>query len=283
MLDQEIIRRGFERAAAGFDERDFLHREIRGRLLERLQSIRIEPQRVVDLGAGTGAALEGLHKRFPDSLILPVDLTAAMLRAGPAAGRGICADAARMPLPDASIDAIFSNLMLHHCPDPAAVLAEARRVLRSPGLLLFTTFGPDSLLELGRAWATADRYSHITPFADMHNVGDALLRAGFTEPVVDSQVLTVTYTDFDTLIADLRSAGGTNATPERNRGLTGRDTAQRLRAACVAQADSDGRIPVTIDVVFGLAWASEDVTRRRPGEPIEIPVDQLGRNRRPNP
>lgn len=277
MLDQKLIRRGFERAAAGFDEHDFLHREIRERLLERLEAVRIEPRLVIDLGAGTGAATRALAQRFPEAMIVPIDLTHAMLAAGSATGNALCANAAQLPLPDASADVVFSNLMLHHCPDPAAVLSEVRRALRSPGLLMFTTFGPNSLLELGRAWATADRFTHIAPFADMHNIGDALVRAGFAEPVIDSQVLTITYGAVDSLITDLRNAGSINATPDRNRGLTGRAAGQRLHAACRAQADADGRIPITLDIVFGIAWAGENRPQRNPGDPIEIPLENLGR------
>lgn len=280
MLDQQLIRRGFERAAAGFDEHDFLHREIRSRLLDRLAAVKLEPRTVIDLGAGTGGAVPALEARFPNATVLPIDLTRAMLAAGSMTGREICADAASLPLPDGSVDVAFSNLMLHHCPDPGAILTEARRVLRSPGVLTFTTFGPDSLLELGQAWATADRFSHISPFADMHNVGDALVRAGFTEPVIDSQVLTITYGEVDSLIADLRNAGSVNATPDRNRGLTGRVAAQRLRAACHAQAGPDGRIPITIDVVFGIAWAGDRPSRSDPNEAIEIPLHRIGRSRR---
>jgi malonyl-CoA O-methyltransferase len=280
MLDRKIVRRGFERAAAGFDEHDFLHREIRGRLLERLQAIRIAPSALVDLGAGTGAALPELRASFPDAAILPVDLTHAMLAAGAAAHDGICADAARLPLADGSVDLIFSNLMLHHCPDPPAVLTEARRILRHPGVLLFTALGPSSLLELGRAWATADRFSHITPFAEMHNVGDALVRAGFAEPVLDSQTLTITYRGFETLIDDLRNAGSANATGQRNRGLSGRGVAERLRAACLAQADADGNIPITIEVVFGIAWAGDATPKRGRDGTVEIPLDRLPRARR---
>ena len=278
MLDQQLIRRGFERAAAGFDEHDFLHCEIRARLLDRLAAVRIDPRTVIDLGAGTGGAIPALEARFPKASVLPIDLTRAMLAAGDMTGREICADAARLPLPDRSIDVAFSNLMLHHCPDPAAVLTETRRVLRPPGLLTFTTFGPNSLLELGRAWATADRFSHISPFADMHNIGDALLRAGFAEPVIDSQVLTITYGAVDSLVTDLRNAGSVNATPERNRGLTGRTAAQRLRDACQALADDDGRIPITIDIVFGIAWAGEKPSRPDPDGPIEVPIDRIGRS-----
>lgn len=277
MLDQETIRRGFERAAPGFDEQDFLNREIRGRLLERLHAVSVEPSAVLDLGAGTGAALPELRARFPDAAILQIDITHAMLNAGGASERGICADAARLPLADGSVDVIFSNLMLHHCPDPAGALAEARRVLGHPGVLLFTTFGPNSLLELGRAWATADRYSHIAPFADMHNVGDALVRAGFTEPVIDAQALTITYRRFENLVEDLRNAGSANATEQRNRGLTGRGAAERLRAACYAQADANGHIPITIEVVFGIAWAGDESPRRDHDGPIEIPLERVGR------
>jgi malonyl-CoA O-methyltransferase len=114
----------------------------------------------------------------------------------------------------------------------------------------------------------------------MHNVGDALVRAGFTEPVIDSQVLTITYGEVDSLIADLRNAGSVNATPDRNRGLTGRVAAQRLRAACHAQAGPDGRIPITIDVVFGIAWAGDRPSRSDPNEAIEIPLHRIGRSRR---
>jgi len=276
MLDQKTIRRGFARAAAGFDAHDFLHREIRERLLERLQALRIDPQVVADIGAGTGAALPGLQQRFPAATLVPIDLTPAMLRAGSTGMPRICADAARLPLADAAVDLVFSNLMLHHCHDPAAVLREMRRVLRIPGALLFTTFGSNSLLELGRAWATADRYSHVSPFPDMHDLGDMLLQAGFAEPVIDSQVLTITYGDVDKLITDLRQAGSTNATAGRNRGLTGRAAAERFHLACAAQADAEGRIPLTIDVVFGLAWAGEAARERGP---IEIPLERITRRR----
>ena len=276
MLDQYRISRGFARAAAGFDVHDFLHREIRERLLERLQAFRMEPQVVADIGAGTGGALPALQQRFPAATLLPIDLTAAMLRASNADIRGVCADAARLPLPEAAVDLVFSNLMLHHCPDPTATLSEMLRVLRIPGVLLFTTFGPNTLSELGRAWATADRYSHIVPFPDMHDVGDMLVQAGFAEPVIDSQTLTITYGDVDKLIADLRQAGSTNATAGRNQGLTGRSAGERFRLACAAQADDNGRIPLTIDVIFGVAWTSESARQRGP---VEIPLDRIARRR----
>lgn len=273
MLDQKIIRRGFARAAPDFEEHAFLHREIRGRLLDRLRAVRIEPDAVLDLGAGTGAALAPLRARFPHAMIIPIDLTPAMLAAG--AASGVCADAARLPLADGSVDIVFSNLMLHHCPAPDAVLRETRRVLRPGGVVLFSAFGPTTLLELGRAWATADRFSHIVPFTDMHDLGDALLACGFAEPVLDNQVLTITYGDFQRMVADLRHAGASNPTEGRNRGLTGRTAAVRLRDACHALAGPDGRWPITIEVIFAVAWAADPRPRTGPAGEIEIPLERL--------
>lgn len=275
MLDQKIIRRGFTRAAPDFDEHAFLHHEIRGRLLDRLQTVRIEPTAVVDLGAGTGAALGALRDRFPRATIISIDLTPGMLAAGAAAASGVCADANRLPLADESVDVVFSNLMLHHCPAPEAVLREARRVLRSGGVVLFSAFGPTTLLELGRAWATADRFSHIVPFTDMHDLGDVLLACGFAEPVLDSQALTITYGDFDRMVADLRHAGASNPTEGRNRGLTGRAAGARLRDACHALAGPDGRWPITIEAIFAVAWATDPRPRTGPGGEIEIPLERL--------
>lgn len=273
MIDQQRIRRAFARAATGFDAADFLHREIRQRLLARLLNVAATPERILDLGAGTGGATDGLHQRFPDARIISVDLTPAMLAAG-AKPPAVCADAARLPLADGCIDLIYSNLMLHHCPDPVAALGEARRVLNDSGLMLLTTLGRRSFIELGRAWATADHYTHIAPFVEIQELGDMLAASGFIEPVLDSQTLTVTYDTLDRLLHDLRNAGSTNATSNRNAALTGRNAWRRLAAAYDQLRDPDGKLPVTVEVISGLAWAG---TRR--GD-IEIPIGQIGRTRR---
>lgn len=273
MIDQRRICQAFARAAAGFDTADFLHREIRERLLTRLLAIAATPALILDLGAGTGGATVGLHERFPAARILSVDLSPPMLAAG-GARQAVCADAARLPLTDRCVDLIYSNLMLQHCPDPVTVLGEARRVLADTGLMLFTTLGRASFIELGRAWATADRHTHITPFVDIQELGDLLAASGFIEPVLDSQTLTVTYDSLDRLMHDLRNTGSTNATSHRNAGLTGRDAWRRLAAAYDHQRDKDGKLPVTIEVIFGLAWAGPR------GGDVEIPIGQIGRMRR---
>ena len=280
MLDKDRIRLAFDRAAGAFDANDFLHDEIRGRLFDRLEAIRIEPQQILDLGAGTGRAAPVLAGRYPDADILSLDFSAAMLRQSAAPPRqAVCADAHALPLADASVDMVLSNLMLHHCPDPAAVIAEARRVMTEDGVLLLTTFGHSSFAELGRAWATADRYTHIAPFFDILALGNLLSGQGFTEPVVDSQTLTVTYDNPDRLFRDLKAAGSTNATSGRNRGLTGRGAWQTLVAAYDQLRNPAGQLPVTVEVLFCITWAGR--AHRLDGD-IEVPVaDLIGTRRNP--
>ena len=272
MIDQSLIRHAFARAATQFDANDFLYREVRERLLERLLAITAEPDWIIDLGAGTGTATPDLERRFPTARILSVDSSAAMLAAGTAAPLRLCADAADLPLADGCVDLVISNLMLHHCPDPAAVLTEARRVLSDRGVLLFTTFGRNSLFELGRAWATADPFTHIAPFFDIQDLGDLLAASGFIEPVLDIQTLIVTYDNLAAMMQDLRSAGSTNATDGRNRGLTGRGAWQRLTDAYDQLRGPDGKLPVSLEIIFVLAWAGQ---RNRAGSEIEVSVDAI--------
>lgn len=282
MLDQRRIRTAFERAAKGFDAADFLHREIRDRLFDRLRMVDINPEWILDLGAGTCSGVPNLARKFQASSVVALDFAAPMLAAGahkiagnPAA-TALCAQAASLPFRNQSIDLIFSNLMLHHCPDPGAVLSEARRVIRFPGLLTFTMLGQESLAELRSAWAKTDAFTHVSPFMDMHHVGDALIQAGFAEPVVDVEVLTVTYERLTPLLKDLRALGSINATANRNPGLTGRKHWRRFTDACDRKRDEDGRLPVTLEVIYGLAWAGEPARgmRGRNGV-IEFPIDAL--------
>jgi malonyl-CoA O-methyltransferase len=193
----------------------------------------------------------------------------------------VCADAAAIPLADASVDLVFSNLMLQWCNEPDAVFREFRRVLRPGGLLLFATFGPDTLRELRAAWSAADGHTHVSRFIDMHDLGDALVRAGLGEPVMDMEHLTLTYADLRSLMRDLKTMGASNATAGRNRGLTGR---QRL-AAAEAHYETlrrDGRLPATWEVVYGHAWAPATPVRTGPGPDgtIAVPLADIGRRQR---
>jgi malonyl-CoA O-methyltransferase len=257
-LDSARVRRSFDRAATTYDAAAVLHAEVRGNLLARLDLMALAPRVAVDAGAGTGHASRALKRRYPKSLVIAVDTSQRMLQA---AGRRqswlrrfarVCADAEHLPLADGSVDLILSNLMLQWC-DPDPTFAEFRRVLAPQGLLIFTTLGPDTLRELRSAWAKVDTRTHVNQFIDMHDLGDALVRAGFASPVMDVERYTLTYLDVRRVAADLKATGAHNSTIGRARGLTGRRQFAGLQDAYEAFRQ-DGRLPATYEVVFGHAW-----------------------------
>jgi malonyl-CoA O-methyltransferase len=268
-------RRAQQRGLAWPDTERFVHARLREELLERLEWTRIEPARVLDLGSGSGAAIQPLRARYPDAEIVALDHNADVLPKVDDAAIRVCAAAEALPMPDHSLDLVFASLTLAYCPDLPACLSETRRVLRTPGLFSFVTLGRDSLLELGRAWATADRFAHIPPQPDMHDLGDLLVKAGFSEPVLDTELIKITYAEPQRLWQDLRAAGAYNDLAQRNPGLTGRDAAVRLEAALRTLAGADGRFNITLEVVFGQAWTSATTRRPRSGFQ-EISPEEIG-------
>lgn len=278
--DRAAVLRAFHRAAPTYASKDFLHAEIRARLLERLDPVRLEPHTVLDLGAGPPAASGAFAARFPGSHLIAIDAVPAMLGAAPQGWSRLCADAARLPLPDACADVAVANMLLPWCADPLAVLAEARRVLRYPGLFAFATLGPDSLQELRTAWSRVDSHSHTHSFIDMHDLGDALIHAGFAEPVLDIEKLTITYRGLDRLVADLRDVGATDLSEGRRRTLTGAGRWSAMTQAYDQLRDETGTLPVTVEVVFGQAWTGERMANLRdPTGGIAVPLGQIMRRR----
>lgn len=279
-LDKRRVRASFERAATDYDRVAVLQREVGTRLLERLDLIKIGPQRVLDLGSGTGHIARALVKRYRAASVVALDIAAPMLlQARSRSGwwrrpRFVCGDIERLPFADHSADMILSNLTLQWCNSLDATFAEFRRVLRPGGLLLFTSFGPDTLLELRAAWAAADDYSHVNRFLDMHDVGDALLRAGLAEPVLDVERFTLTYPDVQGLVRDLKTLGAHNVTAGRPRGLTGRGRWQTLRDTYETFRTAQGLLPATYEVVYGHAWAAEPRARAEPGT-VKVPLSDL--------
>lgn len=267
-IDKDAARRSFDQAAAGYDEVAVLQREMADRMLERLDYIRLEPRRVLDLGTGTGYAIPELQRRFGQARILALDFAPAMLRLAREQGDRrapplcVCADAEALPLAGAGLDLIFSNATLQWCNDLPRTFGECLRILRPGGLLLFTTFGPDTLWELRDAWATVDGHSHVSPFPDMHDVGDALVRARFADPVMDAERLTVTYEKARDLMRDLKILGAHNATSARPRGLTSRHRLAAMERAYETHR-RDGRLPASYEILYGLAWAPEQTPEAR--------------------
>ena len=269
-IDARQVRRGFTRAAFGYDAVAVLQREIAFRMLERLDYVKIDPRCVVDLGCGTGASLTALGERYAQSQVIGIDVSEAMLRVGnrqrsrlrwmlpflrgPKSALLLAADAHALPLKNDLADLVWSNLMLHWLVDPLLAFREINRALKVGGLLMFSTFGPDTLKELRGCFT--DGYEHTQRFADMHDYGDMLLECGFSDPVMDVERLTMTYPSLDTLFAELRQNGSTCAMLERRRGLMGR---RAWKDACDAyeKLRVDGRLPVTFEVIHGHAWKAE--------------------------
>jgi malonyl-CoA O-methyltransferase len=280
-LDAGWVRRSFDRAAPGFDEAAVLHAEVRQGLLERLELMAIAPRVVLDAGAGTGHASRALKLRYPKALVIALDSSLQMLR-GAARQQPwlrrftrLNADAQRLPLADGSVELIVSNLMLHWC-DPELVLAEFRRVLAPQGLLCFSTFGPDTLRELRSAWADVDGDRHVQPFLDMHDVGDALVRAGLSSPVLDVERFTLSYTDFGKIAADLRATGARNAWAWRSRGLSSPRKYAAMRSA-YEQFRQDGRLPATFEIVFAHAWAQAATGRGSESSGATVSLKEMKR------
>lgn len=285
-LDMRRVRRSRAHAATTCDAAAVLQARVREELLERLDVLRLQPRVVVDLGAGTGQATIALKRRYPSSRVLALDLAPRMLaqaRRRQALLRRfdrVAADAAALPLRDASVDMVFSNLALQWCNDPDRVLRDCRRVLRPEGVLHLATLGPDTLVELRSAWHAADPgHVHVNQFIDMHDLGDALVRAGFAEPVLDVERYTLTYDDARGLMRDLKAIGARNATAGRARGLTGKATLARMLAAYEGFRRG-GKLPATYEVVYAQAWRPTGSTRAPVGAGTEVTVPLSSLRRR---
>lgn len=289
-FDTRQVRRAFARAATGYDAAAALQREVQGRLLESLDYLGEQvPGLALDVGCGPGHAAAAMRKRWPRAQVVALDIALPMLRQAKRAGgwwrpfARVCADARALPLAEASVDVLFCNLCLQWVDDLPAVFAGFRRVLRPGGLLLCSTFGPDTLVELRQAFAQADDAPHVSPFAGIATFGDALLAAGFRDPVLDRDLFTLTYPDLPALMRELRAMGATNAVTARRRTLTG-----RARFAAAAQAYeplrmADGRLPSTWEVIYAQAWAPAPGAPIRQGgsEVAAVPVQAIPIRRRP--
>ncbi|EGV31793.1 biotin biosynthesis protein BioC [Thiorhodococcus drewsii AZ1] len=284
-IDKARARRSFDQAASRYDSVAVLQREIADRLIERLDYIRLEPARVLDLGTGTGYALDGLSKRYRKAQLVALDFAQSMLKQARRRGSWlrrptcVCADAESLPLADGSVDLIVSSATIQWCNDLDRTFAECLRVLRPGGLLMFTTFGPDTLKELRQAWSQVDRHSHVSPFLDMHDIGDALVRTRFADPVMDAERMTLTYDRVHDLMRDLKVLGARNATQDRPRALSGRKRLTAVESAYESHR-RDGRLPASYEVLYGHAWAPE---QKPVTGGIAVPIPSIGSRRHAKP
>ncbi|HWL64175.1 MAG TPA: malonyl-ACP O-methyltransferase BioC [Steroidobacteraceae bacterium] len=290
-LDPRAVARSFGAASDSYDAAAWLQAQAREELLSRLTLLKSPPRAVLDLGAGTGLAALAIKRRFPRAAVTAADIAAPMVRAARRHSRFwrrircVEADARQLPFDTAGFDLVFSNLMLQWLQPPDAALAEIRRVLRPGGLLLLSSFGPETLQELRAAWGAADDGVHVIDFVDVHDLGGALQRAGFLEPVLDVDRHLHHYADARALMRELKSLGARNVDARRARGLTGRAAFARMQAQYESLRRPAG-LPATWQVVYAVAWAPEHGPEPAPastaGETridVQSLRDQLARRR----
>jgi malonyl-CoA O-methyltransferase len=273
VIDKQAMRRAFSRAAPNYDATAVLQREVCTRMLERLDYIKLQPARLLDAGSGTGWGGRQLAEKYPAAQIVSLDIAIGMLQTaqdksswwkklfGGAGPLQVCADVEALPLAANSVEMIWSNLAVQWCNDLPATFVELHRVLKTEGMLMFSTLGPDTLKELRQAFKGVDERSHLNRFADMHDIGDMLMQSGFAEPVMDMEYMTLTYEDVRGVLHDLKGIGAHNTTAGRGQGLMGKaawgrllDNYEKLRR--------DGRLPATYEVVYGHAWKPQPKVTR---------------------
>jgi len=294
LFDPRHVRRAFSRSAGSYDAAAALQHEVEARLLESLDYLddpklaRKPPQVVVDLGAGPGRASAAMRKRWPRARVVALDLALPMLREAKSRSgwwrpfNRVCADVRALPFAEGSVDVLFSSLCLQWIEDLPTVFAGFRRVLKPDGVLLVSTFGPDTLYELRDAFAHADAVPHVSPFASIGQFGDALVHAGFRNPVLDRDTYTTRYADLPALMRELRAIGATNALQTRRHTLTGRTRFRVAQETYERDYAGDAGLPATWEVITAMAWAPE------PGTPIRedgyevtaVPVGRIPIRRR---
>jgi malonyl-CoA O-methyltransferase len=274
-LDRRAVAAAFDRASGSYDSAAALQERVRNELLGRLDELKIAPQAILDLGAGTGHATRALKRRFPKALTVAVDIAPGMLARAKSQSRWlrrferVRADAYALPFRTASFDLVFSSLMLQWCDDLETAFGELARVLKPGGLLLFSTFGPGTLSELRDSWAAADgQPNHVNHFFDPPVLGSALMQSGLAEPVLDVDRIVVAYADVMTLMRELKAIGAHNMTRGRARGLTSR---RRLAAMTAAYETLrvDGQLPATYEVIHATSWGAGPREPENEGFPRE--------------
>jgi malonyl-CoA O-methyltransferase len=271
------LERRLTRAAPDFARGAFLHAQARAELMRRLELAQLAPVRILDIGGGAGLGARALADRYRKAAVTLVDASPAMLAAASRA-RGwwrrfdcVQGDASALPIPDASMDLVVANLLLPNVPDPSAVFAEVRRVLKPRGYFVFTTLGATTLQEVRAAFGAADEIPHVSEFPDFHDVGDGLTRAGFVAPVLDADRLSVTYRSLADVCRDLRAAGA--ALPGGGRqALTGGRRWRAAEEAFAEQAGPDSRVAVSCEMIYGQAWCPDAEQANRAGGQEEVVV-----------
>ncbi len=248
------VRTTFNKASAQYNDNAYLQNEIATRLTEKFNVLSINPKIIVDLGSGTGFLSSKIVKKYPNSKLICIDFAQQSLVTNSQKSR-LCADAYQLPFTNNSVDFLVSNLMMQWCPDLKTLFDECVRVLKSEGLLFFSTFGPDTLKELKKSWSVVDNQPHVNNFVDMHDIGDQMLQSGFQSPVMEMEKLTLTYNKVIDLMHELKGIGA-QTVHNRSKSLTGKTKFNKM-IEMYENFRQDGKLPVTYEVIYGHAWKQE--------------------------
>jgi malonyl-CoA O-methyltransferase len=272
----------FNNKAITYEQSAIVQREIGERLFERLEYLKITPRYVLDLGCGPGIFSAHLKKKYPNACIIALDVAFLMLLQARKKQRLwrkwslLNADMTALPFANGLFDLIFANQVIHWSEPLSCVFREINRVMNADGCFMFSTLGPDTFKELKQSWQHADKYSHANLFADMHDVGDYLMAEQFLDPVVDMELLTIHYASLSKLMMSLKSQGVRNINQKRNHGLTGRQSWQRFQHHYQTLCTSEGKYPLTYEVVYGHAWKGQQ-RRLEVGHETVIPIAHIHR------
>jgi len=281
--EKHRIQRHFDAKAMQYESSAVLQRQVCEELLQRLDLISLQPAVILDAGCGTGQGTQGLLQKYKKAKILSLDLSPEMLRQTKMKGGWfrkpelICADVQEMPLADESVDLVFSNLMLQWC-DYKKVFSEFRRVLKPDGLLMFTTFGPDTLRELKNSWAVVDEHTHVNEFTDMHDLGDALIYAGLAEPVMDMDMVRLTYEKAISVMTDLKAIGANTPLKKSSHSTEqGLVTPSKLKRVIESyeQYRQKGVVPASYEVIYGHAWKTPQRATKISQPEFLVPLNQV--------
>ena len=287
MLNKHRIRADFSNAADSYDAAAVVQQEICNRALERLQMLKLQPQTILDIGSGTGKSVRGLQTRFPQSQVIATDIAMPMLHYTNQTQivQTLCCDAEQLSIADNSVDLIFSTSTFQWCENLNQVFIECSRVLKDDGILVFTTFGPDTLKELRHSWAQVDERPHVHGFMDMHHIGDLLLANHFVDPVVDMELITLEYQKARQLLRDLKDTGSRGKFVSESRdsggatGLMGKNKFQQFEAAYEDYRQDNGLLAASYEVIYGYARkASQNKNTQLHNESndeVRISVDQI--------
>ncbi len=263
VINKALVRKSFDKAAPAYHKAAILQLDVAEHLLSRLDYIQIQPKTILDIGCGTGFITHGLKKKYPKATIVSLDLSTAMLKTLSKLNDGwfkksktVCADAENLPFAEQQFDLIISSLTFQWCQNTQGLFEGIQRCLKTDGLLMFSSFGTDTLKELQYAWAQVDPLTHVNKFEDMHNIGDALINMGFHLPVMDAERIVKYYPSALELMRELKTIGAHNVNAGRKKGLTGKQGVDEMSTFYDALRTEQG-LPATYEIIYGIGWKKE--------------------------